>query len=284
MPLDRFSLAANTSAYAGYDLEVALAHIAAIGYRRVEIAAMVGIVEHVTQDRLTAAEARRIRGLLRAHGLETVAFSAHLFLAREGAAEAFLPRLEFAKELGAEIVNTKAGDPAFMATFLRNMEILLKHAERLGLKIGLETHGDIVTHGRAAVEAVARFATPSLILNYDFGNVLVNSRGTVDPAADFAAIATEVGHLHFKDVLPVGDSWQMVAVGSGVIDFEKVFATLARLPRTIPATVDLPLGLVLTKDAQVRLLETPRSLAEIDEILCASLEFIAARWSDGQPE
>jgi len=277
MPLDRFSLAANTSAYAGYDLEVALAHIAAIGYRRVEIAAMVGLVEHVTQDRLTAAEAKRIRGLLRAHGLETVAFSAHLFLAREGAAEAFLPRLEFAKELGAEIVNTKAGDPAFMATFLRNMEILLKHAERLGLKIGLETHGDIVTHGRAAVEAVARFATPSLILNYDFGNVLVNSRGAVDPAADFAAIATEVGHLHFKDVLLTKDGWQMVAIGAGAIDFEKVFTTLAQLPRTIPATVDLPLGLVLTKDAQVRLLETPRSLAEIDEILRASLEFSAAR-------
>ena len=280
MSLNHFFPAANTSAYAGYDLEVAVAHIAAIGYRRVEIAAMVGIVEHVTQDRLTMEEAKRIRGLLREHGLETVAFSAHLFLAQEGAAELFLPRLEFAKELGAEIVNTKAGDPACMSTFLRNMEVLLARAEKLGIKIGLETHGDIVTHGRAAVEAVARFRNPHLILNYDFGNVLVNSRGTVDPAEDFAAIAAEVGHLHFKDVLLTEDGWQMVAIGAGMIDFEKVFATMRRLPRAVPATVDLPLGIVLTREAQVRLLEAPRSLAEIDGILRASLEFIETKYGE----
>lgn len=46
------------------------------------------------------------------------------------------------------------------------MEILVRRAEEIDIVIGLETHGDIVSHGAAALEAVGRFG-PRVILNYD---------------------------------------------------------------------------------------------------------------------
>ena len=231
--------AANTSAYAGYDLAVALERIAAQGYRRVEIAAMVGIAEHLTQEQLTMREAVRVRGLLRQNGLENVAFSAHLHLHRADAVKLFLPRLDFAGEIGASIVNTKAGPPSDADAFRRNMEALVRHAEKIGITIGLETHGDIVTHGRAAVEAVRSLASPHVILNYDFGNVFVNSSAGVDPAADYELIRDEVGHLHLKDVVERDGLWQMCAVGAGSIDYVRVLEIVRRMPCPPPMTVEI---------------------------------------------
>ena len=46
-------IAASTSSYANYSLPVALEHIAKIGYKQVEIAAIVNLVEHIKQEDLT---------------------------------------------------------------------------------------------------------------------------------------------------------------------------------------------------------------------------------------
>lgn len=267
-------LAANTSAYGGYGLAVALEHIASLGYKKVEIAAMFGLIEHITQDQFTPKEAARVKTLMNQNGLKSTAFSAHLFLNRPDAVELFLPRMDFAKEIGASIINTKAGAPSGLEQFFRNMEQLIKHAEKIDIIIGLETHGDIVNHGSAAVQAVRYFRTNRVILNYDFGNVLINSRGKVDPAADFEAITDQVGHLHLKDAVKENNRWRWTSIGQGAIDYQGIFAGIKRLPDPLPLTVDLPLSIVLNENAEAKPVDHFLSLAEIDAIMKDSFQYI----------
>lgn len=267
-------LAVNTSAYGGYDLGTALEQIAALGYQRVEIAAMYGLVEHITQEQFTTERAREVKTMMNLNGLKSTAFSAHLYLNRPDAVELFLPRMDFAKAIGASIINTKAGAPSGLNQFLRNMEQLLRHAEDIGLVIGLETHGDIVDYGTAAVEAVRRFPSDLVLLNYDFGNVLVNSRGVVDPAADFKAIQDAVGHLHLKDAVLADGIWQWTAIGQGTIDYPSVFAEMKKLARPIPLTVDLPLSLCQKNGAPAAPREVVMGLEEIARIIGDSRRYV----------
>lgn len=272
--MDRYLelLAANTSAYGGYDLNVALEHIASLGYKRVEIAAIYGLTEHITQNQLTSQEALKVKTIMNQNGLKSTAFSAHLFLNRPDAVELFLPRMDFAKEIGASIINTKAGAPSGLDQFLRNMEQLIRHAEKIGIIIGLETHGDIVDHGNSAVEAVQRFRTDRVILNYDFGNVLINSRGKIDPAADFNLIMDQVGHLHLKDAVKENAIWRWTSIGQGTIDYPSIFTGIKKLSNPLPLTVDLPLSLVQNDGAPAKPIEHYLSLAEIDTVMKDSLQ------------
>ncbi|MGE5604357.1 MAG: sugar phosphate isomerase/epimerase family protein [Bacteroidota bacterium] len=279
--MDRYLelLAANTSAYGGYDLNVALEHIASLGYKRVEIAAIYGLTEHISQEQLTSKEALKVKTIMNQNGLKNTAFSAHLFLNRPDAVELFLPRMDFAKEIGASIINTKAGAPSGLDQFLRNMEQLIRHAEKIDIIIGLETHGDIVDYGKSAVEAVQRFRTDRVILNYDFGNVLINSRGKVDPAADFESITDQVGHLHLKDAVKENNRWRWTSIGQGTIDYQGIFAGIKRLPNPLPLTVDLPLSIVLNDNAEAKPVQDLLSLAEIDAIMKDSFQYIKSNLS-----
>ncbi len=279
--MDRYLelLAANTSAYGGYDLNVALEHIAALGYKKVEIAAMYGLIEHISQDRLNPQEAKNVKNIMNLNGLKNTAFSAHLFLNRPDAVELFLPRMDFAKEIGASIINTKAGAPSGLEQFLRNMEQLIRHAEKIDIIIGLETHGDIVNHGKSAAEAVQSFRSDRVILNYDFGNVLINSRGKTDPAADFQLTTDKVGHLHLKDAVKENTLWRWTSIGQGTIDYQKILAGIKQLPNPLPLTVDLPLSIVLNDNAEAKPLQHFLSLAEIDCIMKDSYQFITSHLS-----
>ncbi len=279
--MDRYLelLAANTSAYGGYDLNVALEHIASLGYHRVEIAAMYGLTEHISQNQLTPKEALKVKTIMKQNGLKNTAFSAHLFLNRPDAVELFLPRMDFAKEIGASIINTKAGAPSGLEQFLRNMEQLIRHAEKIDIIIGLETHGDIVNHGKLAAEAVQRFQSNQVILNYDFGNVLINSRGETDPAADFELITDQVGHLHLKDAVKGNTLWRWTSIGQGAIDYQKILTGIKQLPHPLPLTVDLPLSIVLDDNAEAKPLQHFLSLAEIDCIMKDSFQFITSHLS-----
>jgi len=57
-------IAASTSSYSNYSLPVALEHIAKIGYKQVEIAAIVNLAEHIRQEDLTKKQANKVRNLL----------------------------------------------------------------------------------------------------------------------------------------------------------------------------------------------------------------------------
>lgn len=126
------------------------------------------------------------------------------------------------------------------------------------------------------MEAVRRFRSERVLLNYDFGNVLINSRGAVDPADDFSEIKDGIGHLHLKDVLRIDGMWQWTAIGEGTINYAAIWARLKELPTPLPMTVDLPLNLVQRDGAPAEPRADLLSLSEIDSIMDVSRRRILA--------
>jgi len=267
-------IAASTSSYASYSLSVALEHIAKIGYNQVEIAAIVNLIEHIKQENLTEKEANRVYSLLDRNGLKTIAFSAHLPLSQKDAVSKFKPRMDFAKAIGASIVNTNAGSVSQLTSFLHNMEELVKYAEEIDISIGLETHGDIINYGMSAVQTIKQFGSKRVILNYDFGNVFTSSAAKIDPANDFDNIANLVGHLHLKDIIKRNNFWYMCTIGDGLINYSKILNRIKKLPEPIPVTIEIPLCLKLNKNAEPIVIDKIIKLDLIDEILRNSLSYV----------
>ncbi len=274
--MDQYSnlIAASTSSYASYSLPVALEHIAKIGYNQVEIAAIVNLIEHIKQENLTEKKVNRVYYLLKRNGLKTIAFSAHLSLSQKDAVSKFKPRMDFAKAIGASIINTNAGPVSQLTSFLQNMEELVKYAEEIDISIGLETHGDIINYGMSAVQTVKQFGSKRVILNYDFGNVFTSSVAKIDPANDFNNIANLVGHIHLKDIIKRNNFWYMCTIGDGLINYSKILNRIKKLPKPIPVTIEIPLCLKLNKNAEPIVIDKIIKLDLIDKVLRNSLSYV----------
>lgn len=267
------NIAVSTSIYNGYSLDVAFKHISELGFKKVEIAAIDGLLEHVTQDEMTGQKAFEVNSLLDKYNLANTAFSAHIMLADENAVEKFKPRMKFASLIGASIINTKAGPVSNFTTFKENMEKLIEYAEKLDIAIGLENNGDIISHGPSIVELINEFKTDRVLLNYDYGNVYTNSSGKIDPAKDFIDLSHHVGHIHFKDIMEKGDFFYHCAIGEGLIDFDSILKELKNIGM-IPATIELPVMLKVTKEGQANLIDENFSLEYINNILNKSMNYI----------
>ena len=267
-------IAASTSSYANYSLPVALEHVAKIGYKQVEIAAIVNLVEHIKQEDLTEKQANRVLNLLNQNGLKTTALSAHLPLTGKDAVTKFKLRMDFAKSIGASIANTNAGPVSQIASFLKNMEELVSYAEEIKIMIGLETHGDIINHGKSAVQVIKQFESKQVILNYDFANVFTNSFGKVDPADDFNDIIDLVGHMHIKDITKRNNFYYMCTIGEGLINYNKILNIVKQSHKTIPVTIEIPLCLKLNKNAKAIVMDKIIKLDLVDEILENSLKYV----------
>lgn len=274
--LARYSdiIAMSTSSYAGYSLPIALEHIAKCGFNQVEIAATSGQVEHVSKSDFNEKGANRITQYLRDSGLKNTAFSGHIFLSGHDAVERFKPRMDFAKMIGTSIINTKAGPPEQKDQFYKNVEELIEYAEKIKIKIGLETSNDIIKDGQDGLEIIKYLSSPYLVLTYDCGNVLVASGGKVDPAIEFEKIFLDIGHIHIKEVIPSGDSWKMTTVGLGAVNYEKIFAVMCQNKKIISTTIELPFCITMHEWKEVEIVSEYKKLAEIDQILKDSLNYV----------
>ncbi len=86
-----------------------------------------------------------------------------------------------------------------------------------GVQLCLET----VVPGEPMMEALAALDRPDIGVVFDTGN-----RGALghDLAGDIRKFGDRVRHVHIKDKLPTGEN---VRLGTGVVDFQSVFAALA---------------------------------------------------------
>lgn len=269
-------IAVSTSSYAGYSLPVALEHIAKCGFKQVEIAATSGQVEHVSEGDFNEKGANRIIQHLRDAGLRNTAFSGHIFLSDHDAVERFEPRMDFAKAIGASIINTKAGPVGQKDQFYRNVEDLIKYADKINIKIGLETSNDMIKNAQDALKIIRYFSCPYLVLTYDCGNIFVAGGGKIDPAIEFDRIFMDIDHVHIKEVTREGNMWVMTTVGQGTINYEKIFKVMRQNKKIISISIELPFCIKM-HEKKVEILEGYRQLDEIDRILKDSLNYVRNR-------
>jgi sugar phosphate isomerase/epimerase len=212
-------LAANANSFHSYSFAEALDGIAAAGFERVELCAVPGWTEHV--------DLARPLDLL-GHDLVPVSLGAHSDLKTpEGIAHG-LAAIRWAAANGVPIVTTAIGGHAHVEEreddALRALDTLAVEAERLGVVVALEIHGDLMATGAKAAPLLERIGRPSVRVNYDTANV--EFYGGVRAVDDLLPVLPWVAHVHLKDHRGWVGDWDFPALGEGTVDFAALLGLL----------------------------------------------------------
>ncbi len=181
-------LSINTLIFQGHELRTALQEIAHLGVGCVELAFLKAYAPELPEAFFTEAEGQRLHRLLAEFGLAGPAVSAHMDLGADDAVDAFRRRMGFAKAVGARFIISNASTRSRERLFFTHMERLADFARSLGVTICLENPGDgedhLIDSARTGAVVIQKIASEHVRLNYDIGNVVINSRGTRRPEAD----------------------------------------------------------------------------------------------------
>lgn len=269
----------SAAPYDGHPVPATLDSLAACGARYVEPAFIVGYTDPFDETAFTQAAAASYAGWLAASGLGCHALSAHIDLGRPDAVEVFRPRMDFARRLGAAVINTNAAVRANAAGFAANIVALARHAEVIGLVIGLENPGDgrdslfnVATDGLAIV---ARLGRAEVRLNYDPANTASHRPDLADPVGDALLALPACAHLHLKDVRRSAAGWAFTPLGDGDLRLAPLLAALRARP-DLPVGIELPLR--FHRDPAAQPVRRPQRLAleEIEPVIRRSLAYVAA--------
>src|SRR3954454_25014823 len=185
-------LAGHTNSYHTYSHDEALQGIAEAGYKAVELSAVPGWTEHVDLD----GDQGELRRKLEGYGLEPVSLSAHSDLTTQDGLEHGIKAVRWAAEFGIPIVNTAVGGHQSAdeneAAFLANIGAMADEAERAGIEIGLEIHGDIMASGAITLAQLDKIGRDCVGISDDTANGGYDSGETL--VEDIVNEAERLGH------------------------------------------------------------------------------------------
>ena len=223
------SVSLVTNIAKGYALADALRIAAGLGFGRVEIASIGGMCEHVRPEEINGEYIAALAGALKREKLEAYAFAGHVDLTLEKGLNDFLKKMELAAGIGCRIINTNAGPVARMGDFRRNIKKVADKAERLGLTVGLESHGDIVGTAKDAAGLFRDINHPLIRMNYDFGNAYYYSGGTISVEEDILYASEFLAYVHIKDIRIDGANARYRPIGEGDLNYPAIFAALGQI-------------------------------------------------------
>ncbi len=274
----------SAAPYDGYEFPRVLESLASIGATHVEPAFIVGYTEPFDESAFTPDKARQYTTWLREHGLRCHAFSSHIDLGRPDALEVFRGRMDFARAIGARVINTNAAHRSNEKRFFDNIAQLARHAERLDLWIGLENPGDgsdnLLNVAADAPALLARINHPRVGLNYDAGNTISHRPG-VDMAADAVAAMPLCLHTHIKDVRRAVDGYFFTPLGQGQVGCECILDAVAHT--SLDLSIEIPLRLHRQANAQPSRAPYRVPIADIEAVLKAALDFVEEGLSVATP-
>lgn len=265
----------STAPYDGYSCDRMLESLARIGATHVEPAYVIGYTEGFDETAFSSASATAYALALSQHGLRCHAVSAHMDLGRAHVVDVFKGRMDFARCLGAQVVNTFTAARRREKQFHANLEPLIRHAESLDMLIGLENQNDgsdsLLNVASDGAALLARIGSPRVGLNYDLGNT-ASHRPEVNPAQDALAALASCVHVHVKDVRRNADGWFYTAIGQGDLDCTRVLRGVAL--QGLPMSIELPLRLHRLPDAKPGRARFRVPLADIEKVVESSLAFV----------
>jgi sugar phosphate isomerase/epimerase len=271
------SISVSAAPYDGYAFPRMLDSLAACGATHVEPAWIVGYTEPFDETAFTADKARQHAVWLRESGIECHAFSSHIDLGRPDALEVFTGRMDFAAALGAKVINTNAAARVNEKRFFENIGPLARHAESLGMVIGLENPGDgsdnLINTAEDGLRLIETIGHASVGLNYDAGNT-VSHRPGVDPVADALLAMPRCLHTHIKDVRSTSDGWFFTPLGEGDIDCARILGVLSQIDLNV--SIEIPLRLHRGPDARPSRLPYRVPLADIETVIRNALRYVAS--------
>lgn len=269
-------LSIGTNIAMGYPLEEALALLADIGVRHVELSSIAGMCEHVVPGRMDADYAEWVLALLARYGMTCTAVAGHVDLTEEDQLEDFLKKIEFAGRIGANYINTNTGPRSRIQVFQENLKRVVAQAENWNVTVCLESHGDIVRTARESAAWLSQLRHPLIRMNYDTGNTYFYEKGQIDVAEDLPWGEDVIAYMHLKDVRIRGNTVRYTPLGDGDLNFSGIFQKLAETGRRIPASLEIPVFVAGTLH-EIGPQNPPLSKEEIAQAIRKSCRFLEER-------
>ena len=212
-----FFLGANSVLFGGFDLDTAMAHIAAAGYDGIELSAIKGMCEHLNLD-TWREDAPRIRDLAQQYNLK--------LLAIEEAAldeQRLLTAFEACAAIGIPVINIgpggKAGSDDDLKASIAKMSKLAARAADQGRVLCVKAHVGAAIHDTpTTLRAMAEIDSPGFGIDMDPSHIY---RANEDPVAALREVIGRIRHVHIRDCPDRGPGPgkpEMQACGRGEID------------------------------------------------------------------
>ena len=270
-------LSVGSGAYSGFSYPVLLESLARCGITHVEPAFIQGYTDPFDEDVFSLHHAAQINRWLDDSGVGCYAFSAHMSLGRPDSVDIFRRRMDFARTLGARIINTTAAAKADEKAFFANIGTLAAYAEDIGLLIGLENPGDggenIFNTARDGIELIREIDHPNVTMNYDPGNVPSHFSGKVDPVAEALTAIPHCAHMHIKDVRTLTDGWAYPGVSQGDIPYDAIMSELAAHPDLSFSLEILP-AICRDLSSKPRRVTPPPTLEQIETTISHAVAYV----------
>jgi inosose dehydratase len=167
-----------------------------------------------------------LRGRLDTSGLTLVMLDAKCDITAADHAEVLAAQLDRCAALSCPIffLSVKAGEMDRAKVYSR-LRRLGDEADRRDLTVVLETHPDLLTNSRVALETITAVDHPRVRINFDPANICYYNDG-LDPIAELRTILAFVHGVHLKDSVGRIGEWNFPPLGQGVIDYPALFSTL----------------------------------------------------------
>ena len=226
-------LAFATLGCPAWTMEQIAANAARMGYDGVELRGVAG--EHIGPDE--PPERRdAIRKLFDDAGVQILSIMGYSRFTLEDAAQqrndidVACQFLDTAKSLGCPTLRVfggglpASGRDAVLQRVIEGLKRVTDKAERVGVKVAIETHDDWCG-GENLAKVLAGVNSPALGVCWDVANSFI----VEPPETTFAAIQGHIAHVHFKDIRPTPDGKHSSALpGTGVVPLEKILGILHR--------------------------------------------------------
>ena len=277
-------LAVNTLVFHGRKFEEAFFMAAELGFKYVEPACIKNYYPDIIDDSFFSEEnGRNFLALTTDTGLKVKSVGVHFNMGDNlKDADEMIKRLDFAKEMGAEIVITNGAVKQNEKGFFDCIEKVTPVLEAYGLILALENPGcgapdSIIASGADGASLMHKLGNPHIRLNYDASNVYSYTKGSVLPEDDYLNAAPYSACLHLKQLKKCGDRWLFSAVGDGVTDYGVILRGIRARYGTPYMSLELPvnhmrdqnLSICKNTDFQV----APDNL--IRDIISDSVKFVA---------
>jgi len=212
------------------------------------IAVLSGMIEMQGEDYSTLESIRTTGGVR-----PDRTWNANLAAAREDAA--------LAERLGISLVTFHAGflphEPAALerAAMLARVRDVARVFAGRGIRVALETGQESAP---TLLPVLEELADAGVGVNFDPANMILYGMG--DPVAALRELGAYVRQVHVKDARPAAQpgTWGTeVPVGSGAVDWQQFFATLARVQPGVALLIEREAG-----DRRVEDVRTAKALVE----------------------
>lgn len=220
-------------------VDIALSHLAALGFDGVELTVIPGYSTELSS--LTKSERRGIRKLLTKNRLDLPAIAGHTSLMEDDPKvhAANLKRLQRTIDLAVDwagpdeppaIDTTAGGQPdeweSRKGLLVERTQELAAYAQAKGVTIALEPHvGSIIDTPQKMVELITLVGLPNVKVNFDISHFNVMGYSIEESVS---ALASHTVHTHVKDEIGRAPDHQFLIPGEGVFNYVAYLRSMQR--------------------------------------------------------